>query len=363
MYILPNKHPTPNFGRLLETFKFKEPDRVPLCEISVDHQIKEAFLKKPINDIKMEVEFWVNAGYDAIPIFIAPPMPQKLDVSYTKNEYSIDNSCESARHWICETSGIVNSEADFEKFILPAQIDDSLFIRLEEISKHLPQDMKIIGVSNGVFDPVTQAMGLQNFSYKLVEEPDLIKIICSKVEELQIEIFRRIAQFDAVGALWIADDLAYSTSLLVSPSFLRNRVLPCYKKISEIANTANFPLIFHSDGNIELIIEDLIQCGINVLHPIEPKAMDIVDMKKKYYGKLALIGNIDLSYTLTRGTREDVENEVKEKIRQLAYGGGYCVSSSNSVPNYTPIENFIAMNTTCLKWGKYPIPNELKKNF
>jgi len=83
--------------------------------------------------------------------------------------------------------------------------------------------------------------------------------------------------------------------------------------------------------------------------------MDIVEVKRRYAGRLCVIGNIDLGYTLTRGTPAEVEAEVRERIRTLAPGGGYCVSSSNSVTEYVPLENYKAMLAATLRYGTYPI--------
>jgi uroporphyrinogen decarboxylase len=83
--------------------------------------------------------------------------------------------------------------------------------------------------------------------------------------------------------------------------------------------------------------------------------MDIVKVKEQVKGKLCVIGNVDLGYTLTRGTPEETAEEVKEKIRLLAPGGGYCLGSSNSVPDYVKVENYRAMVETTKDFGKYPI--------
>lgn len=83
--------------------------------------------------------------------------------------------------------------------------------------------------------------------------------------------------------------------------------------------------------------------------------MDIAELKRKYHGRLCVCGNIDLDSTLTLGTPADVEEEVKMRIRTLAPGGGYCCGASNSVPEYVPFDNYIAMIETVKKYGKYPI--------
>ena len=113
--------------------------------------------------------------------------------------------------------------------------------------------------------------------------------------------------------------------------------------------------MYHSDGDLTAVMDDLLDVGINALHPIEPKAMDIYEMKKKYAGRLALVGNIDLGSTLVTGTPDEVRQDVRRHIKELAPGGGYCVSSSNTIPNYVPLENYRAMLEATFEYGRYPI--------
>jgi uroporphyrinogen decarboxylase len=115
------------------------------------------------------------------------------------------------------------------------------------------------------------------------------------------------------------------------------------------------PMIYHSDGNISMVLEELIELGITGWHPVEKQAHDINEVKARYGDRIALLGNIDLQYTLTKGTPQDVDDEVRTRIRDLAPGGGYCVSSGNSIPEYVPIDNYAAMLEATYRYGKYPI--------
>ncbi|MGW8250995.1 MAG: uroporphyrinogen decarboxylase family protein [Anaerolineales bacterium] len=119
--------------------------------------------------------------------------------------------------------------------------------------------------------------------------------------------------------------------------------------------SAGRPLIFHSDGLLDQVLPDIIAAGVDALHPIEPKCMDIAAVKKAYGDRLALVGNLDLGYTLTRGTPQEVRDEVRYLIQNVAPGGGYLLGSANSVTNYVPLENYQAMLEAALDYGKYPI--------
>ena len=102
-------------------------------------------------------------------------------------------------------------------------------------------------------------------------------------------------------------------------------------------------------------MNDIIGCGFDGLNPLEPPTMDINLVKKEYGSRISLLGNIDLGYTLTRGTPAEVREEVRQRIHDLAPGGGFALASSNSVPEYVPYANYTAMREATFEFGRYPI--------
>ncbi len=111
----------------------------------------------------------------------------------------------------------------------------------------------------------------------------------------------------------------------------------------------------HSDGKMTDVLDDLIELGFNGIHPIQPNVMDIRQIKERFGKKLCLLGNLDLEFPLATGTENDVKKEVKRLIRDLAPGGGYMLSSSNSITNFIPVNNFKAMIEGVFEYGKYPV--------
>ena len=121
------------------------------------------------------------------------------------------------------------------------------------------------------------------------------------------------------------------------------------------------PWVFHSDGNLLPILDDLLTLGMAGIHPIQPSAMDIKEIKAKYGNRVCILGNIDLDYTLTLGTPEEVDKEVKERIAVAGAGGGYIITSANSLTDYCKTENVWAMAAAVKKYGKYPLDPALSK--
>jgi uroporphyrinogen decarboxylase len=126
------------------------------------------------------------------------------------------------------------------------------------------------------------------------------------------------------------------------------------EQLASIAHEAGLPFIFHSDGRLWDVIPDLIALGVNAIHPIEPKAMDINQVKAQFGDKLALIGNIDMNL-LALGTPEQVREQVRQRIKDLAPGGGYAVGANPGIAYYVRPENYAAMRQAVFDFGEYPI--------
>jgi uroporphyrinogen decarboxylase len=102
-------------------------------------------------------------------------------------------------------------------------------------------------------------------------------------------------------------------------------------------------------------LPEMVAAGVDCFQAVEPKSMDIVAVKREYGGRLALMGNVDLGFTLTRGTAQDVEQAVRHLIKHVAPGGGFLLGSTNSITNYVPLANYRALLASTLKHGRYPI--------
>jgi len=344
-----------DFNRILKTFRCEKADCVPVAELGMDTPIKEKILGRPIKNVKDDVEFWHKAGYDYVyqrPNYEYPGLPASVAAGtpISRDAKIKDGEAASA----LDSWQKINTEKDIENFPWPdpETIDYS---NLEEAADCLPEGMGIISGVGGIFTRVWMLLGFNNFCIKLHENPDFIKKMFEKIGDIQCRVLRKVVKMKKVGAFWYGDDLAYTEGLMVSPDTYRQYLLPWLEKLFNIAREARMPVAMHTDGDVHLLIDDLIGIGLNALHPIEPKAMDINELKKKYQGRLCLIGNIDMAGCLGRGTPDEVRKEVRERIKNLAPGGGYAVGSSNSVAYYIPIENYKAMLQAVSDYGKYPI--------
>ena len=325
----------PDFTNLKNILMLKDKKHVPIFEASIHNSIKEKILGKPFLTIKDEIDFDLKMGYDFVPIATGIIKPAE---SIGKN---------------IETTGVIAGEKEFLQYDW-MKADDYDYGQFHEASKIIPENMKIIGIGGKIFTATWMLIGFNNFCIKLIEEPGFVKKVFEKIGSLQFDVFKKVIENNDVGAYFISDDIAFSNGVLISATALREYLFPWYKKMGDICRKKDIAFIYHSDGNTAEIIDDLIECGFCAHHPIEPKALNIIDIKNKYKDKLCLMGNIELD-TIIRGVPEDIENLVIHNLQNIAKDSFYVGGSSNSIPKEVKLENYLKMNETFLKLGTYPI--------
>ena len=367
----------PDYQRLKSALKHQEPDLVPLFEMGIEPEIKQLFMGHPVQGHAQEIEFFETAGFDAYPVSLSvinantksnanlKPVETNDEqiekgadgvqvTSYSVSTYKAELEAYTERHWAEMHKGVITNKDEFAAYPWPNP-DDLDFSVLDQVGVMLPPGMKIGVVIGKVFTGVWFMMGMETFMLSYIDDPELIDMMYGKIIPLQQRVMEVAMEHPAVGLSFHADDLSGKNGPLVHPDHYRKYAFPCYKTMCDMAKAADKPFVYHTDGDISMVIDELIDLGISGWHPVEKQAHDINEIKAKYGDRLALLGNIDLQYTLTQGTPQEVEEEVLTRIRDLAPGGGYCVSSGNSIPEYVPIDNYAAMLEATFKYGKYPI--------
>jgi len=335
-----------DFARVRQSLMLEgKPDRVPLWELHVDPPVKEAFLGKPITSPADEVQFWVEAGYDYVPIsagLLHVGGVLSGEAAQVKSDrYSVYNDGDHEITWAAEGAGVIRNLEDIEAFPWPTQ-EQMTLDHVEEIIAALPEGMGCIVIIGKIFTPVWMLMGFEGFAEACAFEPHVVAAMFERVGRLQFDCCLRAMRIPGVSGLWMSDDIAYGQGMMVNPAILREHLFPWYRRLGELMREADMPYAYHSDGDLRPVMEDILSCHFNALHPIEPKAMDSRELKAKYGDQLCLTGNIELD-RLSRGTPDEIRAMTLRNIEDLGYNGGYCVGSSNSVTYYVPLENYLAM--------------------
>jgi uroporphyrinogen decarboxylase len=348
---------SPNFDRVLTALHCQEPDRVPPAEIWVDQEVRDAYMGFPVRSLQDEVNFWQTAGFDFIALdndLWSMPQIQDSITSPIRDTAHIYSGGRNDRGWVDEQSGVVKTWKDVELFPWPSAADLD-YSSLEKMGALLPPGMKVICTFGHIFTAAWQLMGFENFCVALHDDYPLVKDIVKRVGVECVRQAEHILTFDCVGAVCFQDDIAYTSGPIISLKMLRELFFPWLAELANLSHAHGRPLIYHTDGDATLLLPDMVAAGIDCFQAVEPKCMDIVAVKQAYGDRLALMGNLDLGYTLTRGTPQEVEENVKFLIKHVAPGGGLLLGSCNSITNYVPMENFKTMMRAVLQYGRYPI--------
>jgi uroporphyrinogen decarboxylase len=251
----------PDFRRVQCALACGQPDRVPLGELWVDRKIMEEFINKPVGshdtgedyDLEAEIEFWYRAGYDYIHIEPRYFFPKKSGRLPTPDEHA----------------GLITSWDEFAQYPWPS-LDEVDFSALDIAPDLLPPGMAIIAGTSGIFEETWMVMGFETLCLAVYDQPDLVAAVFNRVGSFVVQIFERIVTYQRLGALWISDDLAYTSGPMLKPDNYRQWLFPWYRRLKMIADKRNLPLLLHSDGDLSLILPDLLEIGFNGLQPIEP---------------------------------------------------------------------------------------------
>lgn len=190
-------------------------------------------------------------------------------------------------------------------------------------------------------------MGFENFCLKLHDDPRLVRKVMETYAKYHAEQFELLSAQTDVDFLWVFDDIAYKTSSFFSPRVFRREILPIWR---DMAQCIRKPWIFHSDGNFAPLLEDLLSLGMSAIHPLENGAMDIFALKASIGQRVVLVGNVDMGL-LAAGEPTAVEEAVLELARHMTEGGGYILSSGNSVSIDVLPQNLRAMGGSLHSWN------------
>jgi uroporphyrinogen decarboxylase len=214
--------------------------------------------------------------------------------------------------------------------------------------------------SHGPFQTACDLRGTETFLMDMALQPKFATALLDKVTAAMEGLLKLAMQtggkyFDMVELP--GDDYAGNLNLLISPAMFRKFIKPCLERLVKVVkeHNPNTKVMLHSDGAITKLLPDIVALGVDVIHPLEPlPSVDIPAIKEQFGSQLTFLGGIDISHAMP-GTREDVIEEAKLRISQLAPGGGYVLAPSNHLQADVSPENVVTLFETAKQFGKYPL--------
>jgi uroporphyrinogen-III decarboxylase len=211
----------------------------------------------------------------------------------------------------------------------------------EAAAHRLREQGKMVTVSiPGGFDEPRQLMGEEALCLAYYDQPELIHDMLDTIGAMAFQVLERVSSKIQVDSLSVHDDMAGKSGSLAGPRQIAEFIKPYYRRIWEMLSERGARLFEQdSDGNMNGVIDALLDCGINSMHPLEPgSGMDIVQIREKYGRRLAFQGGLD-KYVL-RKSQADIERELEYKLPPMIRTGGAVLSLDHRIPNGSPLENY-----------------------
>jgi uroporphyrinogen decarboxylase len=236
----------------------------------------------------------------------------------------------------------------FSRYQPPNPNRSELYTDSEQVIRDFKADYWIVGVVvTTIFETAWALRGLEQIMLDMVMNPDLADELLDIPFRYHLTAAKKLVEL-GVDMIWTGDDVGSQHQMMISPRMWRKYFKPRMATfISDLKGiNPNLKVAYHSDGNIEPIIPELIEIGLDVLNPIQPASMDPAALKKQYGKNLCYWGTLDEQRTLPFGAPQDVKNEVLHRLAHVGHDGGLILAPTHHVQLDTPLDNFWAMVDT-----------------
>ena len=332
--------------RILRTLKREDVDRVPTFEWMIDKNVMHA-----IHPGLSYEEFCYQADLDAISID-CDYESERIEDDKIRDEWGMIKK-DSGQIHPYPVDGPIRTMKDVERYTPPDPYKPERYRSIERaVEQHTGKKALILHL-NDVFSIPSRLMPFEYFMMLLIDKPETVRALVDISVEINLKMAAEAVK-RGIRIIYTGDDYAYKTGPMISPSQFRDVFYPGLIKVMKGYKDLGLLIVKHTDGNIMPIIDMIIDSGIDCLDPIDPTAgMDLAYVKKTYGNQIALKGNVDCAYTLTfKGVEETIE-ETKRCLEIGMEGGGYILSSSNSIHSEVKPENYVAMLNTVKEHGRY----------
>ena len=323
----------PDFSNLMKVLNRQVPGRPTLFEFFLNGRLHARLAGngpdgKPLEGWTQVVTAFRNAGYDYITVLIpgfgfpVKDVPKLASRSVNDTAVIFDRKTFNAYAW-----------PD------PDAVDYSLLD-----NAWLPDGMKMIVYGpNGVLENVLGVAGYEGLCYMIADDPRLVGDIFDAVGSRLVRYYEICSKYDRVGALISNDDLGFSTQPMIAPALLRQYVFPWHKRIVETIHAAGKPAILHACGQLEDVMDDIIDgMRYDAKHSFEDKILPVEQAYERWGSRIAILGGMDVDF-VCRSAPDAVRARSAAMLQRASGRGGYALGTGNSVPEYVPDDNYLAM--------------------
>ena len=331
----------PDFNNLLKVLRRERPDRPTLFEFFLNERLHkfvtsgrqdgpDRFTDMPHGNMRRRMAAFPAIGYDYATV--SPP-----NFSFPLRE-------QDHKQTLSANDGVmITDRKSFDDYAWP---DPALadYAMLDALGAELPKGMKmVVSGPGGALENANFILGFENMCYLIADDEHLVEDVFESIGTRLVKYYTRVLEYEGVGAIISNDDWGFKSQTMLSPENMRRFVFPWHKQIVEAAHKAGKPAILHSCGNLDTVMEDVIEdMKFDGKHSYEDTIQPVEQAYEQYGHRIAILGGLDLDF-IVRSTPEEVFLRSQAMLEKSANQGGYGLGTGNSVPEYVPFDNYFAM--------------------
>jgi uroporphyrinogen decarboxylase len=337
----------PDFENLKLVLQKKKPPRSVLFEFLIGEN-KEKLLtgaeyrtNTEFDRVVTTIKAFDSGGYDFAPIIVR-------GLVFERKSHFVDHALTKSLN----EGSVITDRKSFENYTWP-EIENCDFSIITKAAEYLSPKAKFIPFSHdGILENVIGIVGYERLCLMLYEDESLVTEIFIEVGKRIQSYFQACLKYPEVGAVILNDDWGFNTHTLISPKALRKYVFPWYKAIVSMTHDYGKYAILHSCGKYDAILEDIIEdMRFDARHSYEDGITSVEKAYEALKGRIAVLGGIDVGF-MARSSAEEIYERSIKMLHRSADFGGYALGSGNSIPDYIPNENYIALLRAACDWEK-----------
>lgn len=198
------------------------------------------------------------------------------------------------------------------------------------------------GIGFSLYERAWSLRGIESFLLDMIERPEFAHELLDRICEVNLDLIEQACQFP-VDCIRLGDDWGAQQGLIMGPALWRKFIGPRFARMVETAKRHGKTTFLHSDGDIEEIIRDLIEAGLDILNPVQPDVMDIYALKREYGRDITFHGGVSVQHLLPESTPDRLRSEIRRLIREIGSGGGFIIAPTHSLGRDIPLENLVVL--------------------
>jgi uroporphyrinogen decarboxylase len=335
--------------RVLSALGLRIPDVVPVFEWSIDAKVVEALSGG--TDVLDAIECLDLDG-----VVVRPDYNSRvLSAEEYLDEWGARRK-KSGEYISLITVPPLADIGDYKDYVFPEPDAACRFETLQRAVERFGSRKAVILSIRDVFSDIRDIVGYENALIALLTRREQYDGLLRRCIEYNLAMARTARKRYGIEVVVTTDDIADNRGLLFNPSIFFEFIGPRFREIIGGLKGLGLYCIKHTDGDITGILDYLVESGIDCIDPIDPTAgMKLERIKAEYGSRVCIKGNVDCTSTLVSGSAREVEDAVRDCIRKASRGGGYILSSSNSIHSGVAPGNFRTMVESAHRYGRYPI--------